>query len=57
MTDDEKAREDKWKEDRWFYMVRYVARLSKADQIKWSLKQSEATKAKMRESLRQLASH
>ena len=56
MTPEEQQRQDKLAEERWHYMVRYVKSLSKADQIKWASKQSEAVKAKMREAIRNDAS-
>lgn len=60
MTDEDRAREDHWAEGKksawepakWDSMVRYVRKLSRADQTKWASTQTEAIKQAMRDALR-----
>jgi hypothetical protein len=53
MTDDDKQREDDWSRAKWDSMVRYVRRLSSADKLKWANRQTEKTKDRMREAIRE----
>jgi hypothetical protein len=53
MTDEQREREDVWAQSKWESLVRYVRGLSTADKLKWSLRQSEATKDRMRSALRE----
>ena len=53
MTDDDNQREDAWSQAKWISMVSYVRRLSSADKLKWSERQTEKTKDRMRVALRE----
>ena len=52
MTDSERSQADEWQQAKWESLVRYVSRLSRADQIRWAGRQSETTLEKMREALK-----
>jgi hypothetical protein len=51
MSAEQREREDTWQQAKWESLVRYVRGLSTADKLKWSLRQSEATKDRMRSAL------
>ena len=52
MTQEERQREDDYAKHKFECMVRYVSRLSRADQVKWAEKQSETLKARVREAIK-----
>ena len=52
MTQEQREQEDALNQAKWLGMVSYVRRLSTADKLKWSERQTESTKNRMRESLK-----
>ena len=51
MSDEQRQAQDELNQYRWECLIRYVRGLSTADKLKWSLRQSEATKDRMRSAL------
>ena len=52
MAQEQREQEDALNQAKWLGMVSYVRRLSTADKLKWSERQTESTKNRMRESLK-----